>query len=491
MSFGQPSPRTVKANQPESDLTRLKSVYRRGVRWFAAGLAGLAGFTLLVGCSSSTATPKAHPSSVGVARPSASVSASASGTDWVTYHHDPGRSGMAANVPAPGHLTKAWQARLDGAVYGQPLAVGDTVIAATEGDTVYALDRRTGAVRWKHHLATPVPLSALPCGDIDPLGITSTAVYDPKTATVYVVAETTGFHHVLFGLALADGATRIRRDIVTPGGAPVYDQQRAALTFEDGRVYVPFGGLYGDCGTYVGSIIGVPVDGTGSTVAFHVPTHFKAAMWAPGGPVIGPDGTLYMSAGNGSPSGSFDGSDSVTALTPALHRISVFAPTTWKSDNANDLDLGSLSPAVLPGGRVFIDGKLGEAYLLRTPNLGGVGGQLTQARVCEAYGGTAHSGSIVYVPCMNGGLAAVDTAGDRIKVKWRGPDASGSPVLGGGAVWVDGPANGMLYALSAADGRVLQRISVAGSLPHFESPTLSGDLALVGTTDGVVAVAGA
>ena len=192
---------------------------------FAVALAGLAGFTLLAACSSSAATPNARPhghrhAPLVHATASASPTTAASATDWITYHHDPGRTGMAANVPAPGHLTKAWQAGLDGAVYGQPLAVGDTVIAATEGDTVYALDRRTGAVRWKHHLATPVPLSALPCGDIDPLGIAGTAVYDPKTATVYVVAETTGFHHVLFGLALADGAVRTHDDIATPGGPP-------------------------------------------------------------------------------------------------------------------------------------------------------------------------------------------------------------------------------------------------------------------------------
>src|SRR5580698_9898176 len=58
-------------------------------------------------------------------------------TDWTTYHRDAARTGAAPASPAAGPLSIAWRRRLDGAVYGQPLVVGDLVIAATEGDTVY------------------------------------------------------------------------------------------------------------------------------------------------------------------------------------------------------------------------------------------------------------------------------------------------------------------------------------------------------------------
>jgi hypothetical protein len=202
---------------------------------------------------------------------------------------------------------------------------------------------------------------------------------------------------------------------------------------------------------------------------------------------------IYVSAGNGAAtSGPYDGSDSVVALTPDLRRRAVFAPRTWAEDNARDLDLGSMSPAVLPGGRLLIAGKRGIAYLLRAPRLGGVGGEIAQARVCEAYGGPAHDGTTVYLPCISGGTAAVSVSGDQIHVLWRGPDgAAGSPVVGGGAVWTVDWASGALYALDPHSGRTRQKINIADQLPHFASPTLSGDLALIGTMNGVVAIAGA
>jgi hypothetical protein len=49
--------------------------------------------------------------------------------------------------------------------------------------------------------------------------------------------------------------------------------------------------------------------------------------------------------------------------------------------------------------------------------------------------------------------------------------------------------NGTLYALNAATGATQAQISV-GSVPHFASPTLLGDVALVGTRSGVVAISG-
>jgi len=107
---------------------------------------------------------------------------------WPTYGRDAARSGVAAGVAAPGPLTVSWRVRLDGAVYGQPLLVGNLVIAATENDSVYGLDQATGRVVWRRNVGTPVPLDSLPCGNIDPLGITGTPVYDPANGLVYAVA---------------------------------------------------------------------------------------------------------------------------------------------------------------------------------------------------------------------------------------------------------------------------------------------------------------
>jgi outer membrane protein assembly factor BamB len=417
------------------------------------------------------------------------------GAAWPTYGRTAARTGVAAGVAAaagPGGLRISWQAHLDGAVYGQPLLAGNRVIAATENDTIYALNASTGQVSWRTHIGTPVPLAELPCGDIDPLGITGTPVYDPGNGLVYAVAETAGYHHVLVGVSVTSGAITVERDIPAPDGQPRYDQQRPALTLEDGRIYVAFGGLYGDCGPYRGSVVGVPVSGNGAIVSYTVPTAREGAIWGTAGPVAGPDGTLYVSVGNGSvTSTSFDGTDSVTALSPALRQVGIFAPASWHADSQDDLDLGSTEPALLAGGMLLALGKSGTAYLVSSAHLGGVGGQVAQASVCPAYGAAAVQGSTVYEPCEQGGMAAISTAGDKLRVLWRGPaSAWGSPVVGGGAVWVTDWNAGTLYELNPATGATRASLSLGTSLPHFASLSMTGSHAYLGTSQGVVAVGG-
>ena len=415
------------------------------------------------------------------------------GTDWPTYGHDFARTGVAANTAPAGPLSVGWRAQLDGAVYGQPLLVGSVVIAATENDSIYALDQATGKAIWRTHVGTPVPLADLPCGNIDPLGITGTPVYDPDNGLVYAVAEMTGYHHVLIGVSAVDGTVQVERDIPTPDGQPRYDQQRPALALEDGQVYVAFGGLDGDCGPYRGSVVAISATGAGPILSYVVPTTREGAVWGTAGPVTGPDGTLYVSVGNGSEtSAKFDGSDSVTALSPALRQVGIFAPSSWHSDNDHDLDLGSTQPALLGSGMLLADGKSGIAYLVRAAHLGGVGGQVAQADVCPAYGGAAVQGSIVYEPCSDGGMAAISTAGNKIRVLWRGPPgAQGSPVVGGGAVWVTDYQAGTLYELNPATGATRTSLGLGSTLPHFSSMSMVGSHAYLGTMDGVVAVAGA
>ncbi|HEX7611573.1 MAG TPA: PQQ-binding-like beta-propeller repeat protein, partial [Candidatus Limnocylindrales bacterium] len=122
-----------------------------------------------------------------------------SAVDWPTYHLNNERTGDYPSFPAfGGSLAAGWSTALDGAVYAEPLVVHGTVIAATEGDSVYAIDPGNGAILWQRNLGTPVPLSTLPCGDIDPLGITGTPAYDSVTGSIFAVAEVTGPHHVLF-----------------------------------------------------------------------------------------------------------------------------------------------------------------------------------------------------------------------------------------------------------------------------------------------------
>jgi outer membrane protein assembly factor BamB len=417
-------------------------------------------------------------------------------TNWPAYHANAERSGRVGGLPrAAGDLAVAWTRPLDGAVYGQPLVIGNVVIAATENDSVYGLDWATGRVRWRRHLGTPLPLAAQPCGDIGPLGITSTPVYDQATGLVYALAQVGRTKHLLAGLDPATGAVRYLRQVPSPDGHPYYDQQRGALAAGNGRVYVTFGGHAGDCGPYRGSVVampvGMPVSGGGRVVSY-MPARVHGGMWAPGGPVIAPDGTVFVSAGNGARSAPYDGSDSVTTLSPSLRRIGLFAPSSWLSDNRNDLDLGSMTPALIGRTWLVIAGKSGTGYLLRASRLGGIGGQVRRAPVCPAFGGAVVDGTMVIVPCSSGGPTAVAWSPTRFGVRWRGPAAAdGSPVAGGGAIWVTANSAGTLYELNPATGKIRSQIRLGTQLPHFASPTLSGDLVLIGTLHGVIAIVGA
>jgi outer membrane protein assembly factor BamB len=452
---------------------------------------------LVAGCSSGQpgagpppSTPKPTtlaPSTDSSASPAPPVTEAA--TDWPTYHHDNTRTGTAPGVPQlSGPLRQAWRANLDGAVYGQPLVVGDRILAATENDTVYALSPSNGAVLWSSHVGTPQPQSGLPCGDIDPLGMTGTMAYDQTTGLVFAVAETTGGTHTLYGFQVLTGKVAVKVDVDPPKGDPIAHQQRSALTVLNGRVYVAYGGLAGDCANYIGSVVSVTTAGT-SPLSYAIPTTREAGIWAPGGAVVS-NGTLLYSAGNGESTSGYDGSDSVIALSPALKRVDLFAPTTWPQDNASDLDLGSSSPVVL-GPWVFVAGKRGTGYVMRSGKLGGVGGQVGEADVCKSFGGASVAANVAYLPCGDGPRALTIDASGHPSVRWHATvGANGAPVVGGGAVWVPDYDNGTLYALDQATGHVKAQLDVGG-LPHFASPTLSGGTVYLGTLHGVVAVSGA
>ncbi|HLH27632.1 MAG TPA: PQQ-binding-like beta-propeller repeat protein, partial [Acidimicrobiales bacterium] len=173
--------------------------------------------------------------------------------DWATYHGDGARTG-AASVPVSTPPRSLWTAHVNGAIYAQPVAASGLVVVATERDVVVALDAATGAVRWSTPLGSPVAGSSLPCGDIDPSGITGTPVV--AGGVVYVAAFVAPAHHVLFAIDLLTGAIREQSPVDLPGLSPTVEQQRGALTVANGRVYVPFGGLYGDCGQYKGGVVG-------------------------------------------------------------------------------------------------------------------------------------------------------------------------------------------------------------------------------------------
>jgi hypothetical protein len=412
-------------------------------------------------------------------------------TEWHRYHYDVAHTGYAAHIPAPTTLRRAWGVRLDGPVYASPLVALGVVVVATENNTLYGFTRG-GRLLWRHHDVASVPLSQLPCGNVNPLGITGTPVYDLGTHRVYAVTTTKvsgSLRHALIGVDVKTGRVVTRRSVDVAGQNMLYENQRGALTITHGRVVVTYGGHAGDCGPYHGYLLEVPIAG-GAIATYRTGTGTEAGMWQPSGPVVSADSSVYVVTGNGSAtSGSWDGGNAVHRLSPVTaRRYSYFAPANWAQGNRDDADLGS-SGATLVANRVWIQGKTSTGYLLDKTNLGGIGHPLaTVSNACaKQFGGSAVHGSVAYLPCTDG-IRKITVSGNSVALGWKAAsNITGSPVVGGGCVWTIDPAGGVFYGLSEATGRVRTSLRV-GTMTRFMTPALSGSLAYVGTTTGIVAV---
>jgi hypothetical protein len=397
------------------------------------------------------------------------------GGNWTTYHQNLDRAGVQTGLPGT-TASPRWQTptSLDGQVYAEPLVCGNSVFVSTENNSVYSINGTTGLVQWRTNLGTPVPGNTLPCGDIDPSGITGTPVIDAATGTIYVVAflfSSGGDQHVLFGLDIDTGVVVSTEIADGSGASPEVEQERGALALGNGYVYVPYGGLAGDCGPYHGWVVGVPIGASGPVLSYQVPTSREGGIWSPGGITISPGGDLFVATGNGAATMGFDYGDSVIELSPTLTVLGYFAPTNWAQLNADDTDLGSVAPTVLPNGDVFQIGKAGVGYILSGTNLGGIGGQIYNASICDGgYGGTAHVGQSVLVPCTNG-LFDVIVSGTSFSVAWQTVSFdSGSPIVTGDVVWAVNTSTGDLLGFSLTTGAELFDVAL-DSADHFISPT--------------------
>jgi len=462
-----------------------------------AGLLSMASAAPVVSAASVTTTAPAH---LGSQHRTVGCLASSFGTpSWTTYGGGPAHASHdIGQRPAANVLHVKWRTpALDGAVYAEPVLAGGCLIIATEDNSLYAFDAVSGALRWHDQLAPPVPGSALPCGDISPSGITGTPVVDAARGELWVVELTerkAGPEHLLVGVDVGDGHVLSTRQLLTPRSSPAAMQQRGALVLSHGNVYIPFGGLYGDCANYHGTVVSMPELPGRSPAYFVVPTARQAGIWAPGGPDLLGNGDLLLADGNGAagPGQRWDGSDAVFRLSSNLRVLGSFAPTDWAQLNVSDLDLGSTSPALLPNGLALQVGKDGLGYLLDVDRLGGVGGQVSTGTVCPsggAFGNDAVDGSTVYVPCR-AGLTAVHVQGHTFKVTWTSTgSAPGSPVVAGGKVWLV-TSTGQLQGLQPSTGRVVGQLNLANPLTHFPWLVAVGATLYAPDANSVMALAG-
>jgi outer membrane protein assembly factor BamB len=327
--------------------------------------------------------------------------ASANAQVNVTQHHNHGnRDGVyidpAFTLASAPNLTRDmnFNGTITGNVYAQPLYVEGgpdnraKVIVATESDTVYALDAINGSVIWSRTLATPIS-SGLPCGTIVPIGVTGTPVIDLATRSLFLDAETLPsagvFRHMVYSLNVDTGATNAGWPVNVQTAVSGFDssiqQQRAALALVNGTLYVPYGGRNGDCLSYKGRVVGIPINDPASVTSWAT-TANKSGIWGVGG--IADDGTnLFVVTGNAtSGTATFGQQEAIVRLQagPVFtnNTTNYWAPTNWMALDTADADLGGCGPVLIdvpgatPSQMVLALGKDQKAYLVNRTNLGGI-----------------------------------------------------------------------------------------------------------------------
>src|SRR5216117_2227108 len=352
------------------------------------------------------------------------------------FHNHDSRDGLyvdSAFTPSgAANLTRDlnFDGTIVGNVYAQPLYIeggpnGPMIIAVTESNNVYALNPTTGTVIWQRTDLGPPVTSGLPCGNINPVGITGTPVVDLASRRLFFDAliDGTTKKHFVYSLDVDTGAT-------TPGGWPVdvnatatynginfvslAQEERGALALVNGIVYVSYSGYLGDCGTYHGWVVGVDINNP-SNVGGWATTAIGGGIWGHGG--VASDGTnMFVVTGNTfNTGGNWMGGEAIVRLQAGPiftgQPTDYWAPTNWLSLDNSDTDLGGVSATVVdvpganPSQLVLALGKDGNAYLVNRNNLGGIASPVAQANVGGINRGTSavtyHTTQGIYIAFHN------------------------------------------------------------------------------------------
>jgi hypothetical protein len=331
-------------------------------------------------------------------------------------HNNLSRDGLyidAAFTPgAAAGLTRDlnFDGTISGNVYAQPLYIeggpsGPMIIAVTESNNIYALNANTGTVIWRRNVGTPVT-SGLPCGNINPLGITGTPVIDLPSRSLFFDAMVDGAtkKHFIYSLNVDTGAINPGWPVDVNATAnyngisftSLVQNERGGLALVNGIVYVTWSGHLGDCGTYHGWVVGVPMNNP-SNVGAWATTAIGGGIWGHGG--VASDGTnMFVVTGNTfGTNGVWLGGEAIIRLQagPIWSGLPTdyWVPTNWFSLDQGDVDLGGCSatlidvPGATPSQLVLALGKDGKAYLLNRNNLGGIAAPVASASLPTAVRG--------------------------------------------------------------------------------------------------------
>ncbi len=442
---------------------------------------------------------------------SAPSRAAAASSDWLQFGDNAQSTGAG---PADSGITAANARRLrlrqvtiDGIADSAAIALGgvtvhgarhDVIVVTTTYGKTIAIDPRTGRRLWEFR---PTGVNDAPG---NPQVTTASPAADPDRRFVYSASP----NGVIHKLSLATGRQVWSRTITFD---PVHEKIASSLHVSGNWVVAVTGGYIGDVPPYDGHV--VTIDRTTGRIV-HVwntecsdrhrlirasscsvtNTNGDNAIWGRAGAVIEPgSGRILVATGNGPFDGSTSWGDSVLELAPnagaLLHN---WTPIDQARLDANDLDLGSSSPALLPpfGGRrlALQGGKAGVMDLLDLGRLDGttggpgrrLGGEvseiatpgggevLTQPAVWSSGG---HSYVFVADSVETAAYELVDAAHPRLRQVWQQSSAGSSPVIAGGLLYVFDPG-GTINIRRPLSGAVVR--SVPAGEGHWNSPIVTG-----------------
>ena len=420
----------------------------------------------------------------------------------LTYHNDGQRTGLNANETIlnpsnvnAGTFGKVFSYPVDGQVYAQPLVVSslgniaggkhNVVFVATEHNSVYAFDADgvSPSALWKMNLGPSVPSSAVE-GVSPEKGITGTPVIDGAGETLYVVAETTGGVFKLHALDLHNGSEKFGGPVqvtATVAGTG-FDSVNGSITLEtaclqrpglalvNGVVFIAFGGCPH------GWLLGYDAASLRQVSKLNTtPNGGGGALWMSGGaPATDGQGNLYLITGVdfGDPAPGFN--DTFLKLRAAdLSVLDSFTPSNESFLRANDADLGSGAPILLPDNgsahphELVGGGKDGRVFVIDRDHMGGFTAPTNPA--CDNTSTPPASCDNVVQTIPDIGNAEFDNIFD-------------TPAYFNGLVYFH-PQTATLQAFQYSNGK-LSRVASASTIfdDHGATPSVSAN----GNSDGIV-----
>lgn len=325
--------------------------------------------------------------------PIVALSTAALAGDWLTFGHDPQRTGWAFEESklTPQNVSQmslAWKTKLKNDSYSLSALTAPVVasgISTVKGvrsvvyvagitGTVFALDAESGEELWNHTFKYVVlPGKGGYQGTfLCPNGITATPVIDKGTNTLFVIAG----NGALYGLDLGSGVVRYGPvQFVAPYS------KNWSLNLVDGVVYTV---LAQGCGDGLSGFYAVDVRDRHHPVIHQMllSNTNTAGIWGRGGPIVGANGRIF----GGTADGVFDpaaGDYSNTEIAVSLKDLTLldyYLPLNWQYIRRKDFDLGSASPVFFPWKNrnlLAAGAKEGVIYLLDADNLGGNDHQTT------------------------------------------------------------------------------------------------------------------